>query len=128
MFHLPVLAESQTAVRRFVLPVRAEAHGPATICTFSSRGENLRCGILPLPSADGNLPLHLLRHIPADDSLVGILHLEPFLFGIALPYSSFLGDVGSLIVYAAANAGLILQNTFDLGNRPDMDFSSGALT
>ena len=80
--HLSVLAASEMAVRRFVLPIRTEAHRPTTICTFYKTGENLRCGILLLPSAAGNLFLHLLKHIPADDRLMGIFHPNPFFFGL----------------------------------------------
>ena len=120
--HLSVLAASEVAVRRFVLPVRAEAHRPATICTFYKTGENLRCGILLLPSAAGNLLLHLLKHIPADDRLMGIFHPNPFFFRLTNLFLVFIRDIGLLIVYAVANVGFILQNTFDLSNRPRIGF------
>ena len=110
------------AVRRFVLPVCAEAHRPATICTFYKPGKNLRCGILLLPSAAGDLLLHLLKHIPADDRHMGIFHPNPFFFRLAHLSLIFVRDIGLLIVYAVADVGLVLQNTFDLRNRPGIGF------
>ena len=110
------------AVRRFILTVRAEAHRPATICTLYKPSENLRCGILLLTPAAGNLLLHLLKHIPADDRLMGIFHPNPFFFRLAHLFLVFIRDIGLLIVYAVADVGFILQNTFDLSNRPSIRF------
>ena len=110
------------AVRRFVLPVRAKAHRPATICTFYKTGENLRCGILLLPPAAGDLLLHLLKHILADDRLMGIFHPNPFFFRLAHLFLVFIRDISLLIVYAVADVGFILQNTFDLSNGPGIGF------
>ena len=110
------------AVRRFVLPVRAKAHRPATICTFYKTGENLRCGILLLPSAAGDLLLHLLKHIPADNRLMGIFHPNPIFFRLAHLFLVFIRDIGLLIVYAVADVGFILQDAFDLSNRPCIRF------
>ena len=110
------------AVRCFILPVRAEAHRPATICTFYKTGENLRCGILLLPPAAGDLLLHLLKHIPADDGLMGIFHSNPFFFRLAHLFLVFIRDIGLLIVYTVADVGFILQDAFDLSNCPCIRF------
>ena len=89
---------------------------------FESASANMSRTILLLPSAAGNLLLHLLKHIPADDRLMGIFHPNPFFFRLAHLFLVFIRDVGLLIVYAVADIGFILQDTFDLSNRTGIRF------
>ena len=53
---------------------------------------------------------------------MGIFHPNPFFFRLTNLFLVFIRDIGLLIVYAVANVGFILQNTFDLSNRPRIGF------
>ena len=53
---------------------------------------------------------------------MGIFHPNPFFFRLAHLFLVLIRDIGLLIVYAVADIGFILQDTFDLSNRPGIRF------
>ena len=54
----------------------------------------------------------------ADKRFMRVLHSEPFLFRLADFFLILVRDIGLLIVDAVADISLILQDGFDLCNRP----------
>ena len=65
-----------------VLLVLAISHCPPAISAFHQTGENLRCAVLPLSAAAGNLLLYPVKIGLADYGLMGVFHGPPFILGL----------------------------------------------
>lgn len=68
-----------------VLLVLAISHCPTAISAFHQTGENLRCAVVPLSAAAGNLLLYPVKVGLAYNGFVGAFYLPPFIFGPVYP-------------------------------------------
>ena len=88
-----------------VLP--CEMHCPTTVRALDQSSEYLCRAIPPLPAAANGLLLHLIKHVPADDGLMGSLHANPFRDRIPSLLLQFEGFDGRFVVDAVAKIVLI---------------------
>lgn len=115
---LPMLDTVIISVWGLVLLVLTVPHCPPAIGTFNQPGENLRGAVLPLPAAAGDILLYPVKIRFADNGLVGVLHLPPFILGLVHPLFALKRHWRLLIVYAVADVRFIQQNFSDLGDCP----------
>lgn len=98
------------AIRGFVLLVLTVPHCPPAIGALDQPGENLRGAVLPLPAAAGYALLYPVKIRFADNGLVGVLHLPPFILGLAHPLLALERHGCLLVVYAVPDVRFIQED------------------
>ena len=78
LVHLFAVGTTGEIARMVSLILPCKVHRPSAVCALDQSSEYLCRTILALPAAADDLLLHLIKHIPADDGLMGSLHSNPF--------------------------------------------------